>query len=115
MPGDPGRSITRVGHYFPPEIVEKLETTSSDKQVIDGTNVYETGQQEDAVFDLSALMEVFDSTIEQEDYVMGETAQQSIEAGHIDLFIFGRNEPALHHYHQTFRSELGLPPLERLT
>ncbi len=26
----------------------------------------------------------------------------------------GRNEPALHHYHNTFRAALNLPPLQRL-
>ena len=26
----------------------------------------------------------------------------------------GRNEPALHHYHNTFREALNLPPLERV-
>jgi hypothetical protein len=27
--------------------------------------------------------------------------------------VFGRNEPALHHYHNTFHEGLNLPPLER--
>jgi hypothetical protein len=25
--------------------------------------------------------------------------------------VFGRNEPALHHFHATYRAVLGLPPL----
>lgn len=28
--------------------------------------------------------------------------------------IFGRNEPALHHYHNTYREALGMEPLELL-
>ena len=26
--------------------------------------------------------------------------------------VFGRNEPALHHYHNTYREALGMPLLE---
>ena len=60
-------------------------------------------------------MEIFTSTIEQEDYLMGETTQRSAESGVIKEFIFGRNEPALHHYHNTYREALNLPPLEKVT
>lgn len=41
-------------------------------------------------------------------------AQQAAESGVIEYLQFGRNEPALHHYHNTFREALGMPPLERL-
>ena len=34
---------------------------------------------------------------------MGETTQKTAEAGLVKEFIFGRNEPALHHYHNTYR------------
>ena len=57
---------------------------------------------------------MFDSTIEQEDYLMGETTQQAAENGVLKHLIFGRNEPALHHYHNTFREALNLPPLEKV-
>jgi hypothetical protein len=63
---------------------------------------------------LSALTEVFDSTIEQEDYLMGEHQQRSAESGQLDHILFGRNEPALHHYHRHFREALGMSPLERM-
>jgi hypothetical protein len=36
------------------------------------------------------------------------------ESGTLEHLIFGRNEPALHHYHNTFREALNLPPLERV-
>lgn len=58
-------------------------------------------------------MEVFDSTIEHEDYVAAETTQQAAESGLLDCLLFGRNEPALHHFHNTYRAALGMPPLER--
>jgi hypothetical protein len=43
---------------------------------------------------------------------MGETTQRAAETGMMEHIIFGRNEPALHHYHQTFRAALQMPPLE---
>lgn len=45
---------------------------------------------------------------------MGEKAQQSAKSGLLTYLLFGRNEPALHHYHKTFREALNLPPLERM-
>jgi hypothetical protein len=62
--------------------------------------------------DIKATSEVFDSTIEQEDYAMGEGTQQAVESGALPYLIFGRNEPALHHMHNSYRAALGQPPLE---
>ena len=62
---------------------------------------------------LSASLEVFKSTIENEDYVMGEMQQQAAESGLLKEIIFGRNEPALHHFHNNYREALGEPLLER--
>lgn len=103
---NPGRSITRVHHYFSAEIIEIAAAQ-------------DTGPQQD-VYDperapsITAVNEIFDSTIEQEDYLMGETTQKTAEAGLVKEFIFGRNEPALHHYHNTYREALNLPPLEAI-
>jgi Ring hydroxylating alpha subunit (catalytic domain) len=57
---------------------------------------------------------VFNSTIENEDYVMGEEQQRTAESGRLGHFVFGRNEAPLHHYHNSFRAALGRPPLEVL-
>ena len=43
---------------------------------------------------------------------MGEYQQQSAENGLLKEVIFGRNEPALHHFHNSFRQALGLKALE---
>jgi len=59
-------------------------------------------------------LEVFKSTIENEDYVMGEMQQRAAEDGTLDEIIFGRNEPALHHFHMSFNEILGELPLQRL-
>ncbi|MGI9602770.1 MAG: aromatic ring-hydroxylating oxygenase subunit alpha [Acidimicrobiales bacterium] len=61
---------------------------------------------------LDVVTEVFDTTIEQEDYATAETAQRAAESGAVDHFVFGRNEPALHHVHDAYRAALGMEPLE---
>jgi len=112
---DPGRSITRVVHYFSREKIERTAATNGNAVTITADNAYDPrGIQGDVVLTLSAFTEVFDSTIEQEDYLMGETTQRSAETGHLSHVMFGRNEPALHHYHTHFREALGMPPLERI-
>ncbi len=112
-PQDPGRSITRVNHYFSRSAIEALEAAQVGDDKITADNVYDGEVRENALFGLDAIMEVFDSTIEQEDYAMGETTQQAAANGLLEYMIFGRNEPALHHYHNTFREALNQPPLQR--
>ena len=111
---NPGRSITRSSHYFSDYVLEQAKEAERIK--VDGNNVYDRKSREGqaSTFSIEATMEVFDSTIEQEDYRMGELAQASAENGGLEFVIFGRNEPALHHYHNTYRDALGLPPLEPL-
>ena len=60
-------------------------------------------------------MEIFRSTIEQEDYAMGEATQHAAESGLLDYLIFGRNEPALHHFHRCYREALDLSTLPTMT
>ena len=38
--------------------------------------------------------------------------QRAAETGMLKEIIFGRNEPALHHFHRNYREALGQPPLE---
>jgi len=61
---------------------------------------------------VEAQNEVIVSTIAQEDYAMGASTQSAIENGLLDHVIFGRNEPALHHFHNTFRAALDMPRLQ---
>jgi len=112
-PASPGRSLTRIGHYFSAEAIEAEKTSSVG--VIGPEDVYQFEAREQAsAFSLEASQEVFRSTIEHEDYLMGETTQQAAQSGVLDYLQFGRNEPALHHYHNTFREALNLAPLERV-
>ncbi|MEH6558909.1 MAG: hypothetical protein V7708_13995 [Oceanicoccus sp.] len=50
------------------------------------------------------------NVVRDEDYVVAASSHRGMAAGYMDHVIFGRNEPALHHY--TYREALNLPPLE---
>ena len=51
----------------------------------------------------------FAEIIRDEDDVMGESQQRAANAGALDRVVFGRNEPALRHDHQTYARKLGRP------
>lgn len=54
----------------------------------------------------------FSEIIRDEDYVAAATCHRGARSGALTHFTFGRNEPALHHYHNTYNQMLGLDPLE---
>lgn len=115
-PQQPGRSITRISHYATEESLEAFRQLKEQGVNLDAENVYDAGnfserRDEPTPYFLEASTEVFASTIEQQDYLMGEHQQIAAENGTLEHVLFGRNEPALHHYHRTFREALGLPPL----
>lgn len=87
-PNQPGRSISRVSFYAEARALETDPQLALDRA------------------------RVFGSVIRDEDYDVAEGSQQSAEAGLQEYVIFGRNEPALHHYHNTYREALGMAPLE---
>ena len=98
-----------IGHYFSREVLDR----SKEAATFDRNAVYDPDNRS-GLGSVEATMEVFKSTIEQEDYLMGETTQRAAESGILEYVQFGRNEPALHHYHNSFREALNLPPLERV-
>lgn len=49
-------------------------------------------------------------TVEEEDFPVGEGIQQSFKSGAQPHITFGRNEPALHHFHRTVRQALNMRP-----
>ena len=53
----------------------------------------------------------FNNVVEKEDYVMAATTQRTADAGIQSHVMFGRNEPALLHYHNVHRKGLGKPLL----
>ena len=111
--GQPGRSRTRFSHYFSEDALSLID--GGEKTVISDANVYDPNARDgNAIIAPAAAMEILDSTVEQEDFRMGESTQQNIESGLLDHLVFGRNEPALHHFHNGYREALGLAPLEQI-
>ena len=53
----------------------------------------------------------FASVIRDEDYVAAASSHKGLRSGNIDYLTFGKNEPALHHYHNTYREALGMQSL----
>jgi phenylpropionate dioxygenase-like ring-hydroxylating dioxygenase large terminal subunit len=87
-PNDPGRHTSHITFYLRPGVSQAADSTRSDQQ--------------------RSLAELFAAIIRDEDYVMSASQQASANSGALSHVVFGRNEPALHHYHNTFRGALGL-------
>jgi phenylpropionate dioxygenase-like ring-hydroxylating dioxygenase large terminal subunit len=89
-PKNVSRSISRISFYAPKFIIDNFADQFADS------------------------MNFFASIIRDEDYVAAASSQVGANAGVVEKFIFGRNEPALHHYHNTYREALGMEPLPLL-
>jgi len=63
---------------------------------------------------LTMISRGFGSIIRDEDYVVSASQQRTASSGVIGHVVFGRNEPALHHYHRTYRRMLNMEPLPLL-
>ena len=109
---NPGRSISHVSIYFRPEAYEAAIAMDSAarEQAVKDTYKFQEGATRSP--SIESALEVFTSTIEYEDYVMGEYQQQAAESGLAGEAIFGRNEPVLHHFHRSYREALGMPHFE---
>lgn len=98
--GDPNNSRSEVSWYaFSDETYQDIGI-SEDEQ--------------NATFSLADRMAAFAAVIDAEDHVIAASNQIGALSGAQDHLIFGRNEPALHHFHSTFRKALGQQPLETL-
>lgn len=114
-PENTGRSTSQVFAYYSQELID-MEKKARQTGTLSETNVDTAYDPEHrSIPTLAATMEIFTSTIEQEDYLMGEFQQKTAQNGLLEFVIFGRNEPPLHHFHKTFREVLGLSPLEKIT
>jgi hypothetical protein len=85
---DPDRSLSRVSFYARPDALAVDPAATR------------------------AVPQRFAEIIRDEDYVAAAAAHRGARSGLVDHFLFGRNEPALHHYHANYRQALGLTPLE---
>ncbi len=109
----PGRSVTRISFYLRPSVAAALAQAGG--ATVDAGNTYDRDARRGAdTIAPEATMEIFRSTIEAEDYAMGVDAQRAAESGLLRHMIFGRNEPALHHFHRGFSEALELPGPEVL-
>ncbi len=90
---DPGRHLSRIGFYVRPDADE--------------------GDAEVKEF-MEMMAQRFAEIIRDEDYVMSESQQAAANSGALAHVVFGRNEPTLHHYHNTYRRWLDEAPLPLL-
>ncbi|MFT5611291.1 MAG: phenylpropionate dioxygenase-like ring-hydroxylating dioxygenase large terminal subunit [Arenicella sp.] len=109
---DPGRSISRITSYFTQQALDMIDVTD-EEFIITPDKVYQRRKPKD-LFTPESSLEVFSSTIEQEDYLMGEHQQRTAKSGLITHSILGRNEAPLHHFHNSFRDALDMPPLDQV-
>ncbi len=87
-----GRSTSKLSFYASPSVFDEISGDELSLQI----------------------KQTFSDIIRDEDYAAASLSQRSAESGLIDHFVFGRNEPTLHHYHSTYNRLLGLPPLEKM-
>ncbi len=98
---NPHQSFSQIGFYMYPEMLEN-----------EGARAFAASRNMSVAELLATRMEGFASVIRDEDYVAAASGHRGALSGAQEYMIFGRNEPALHHYHNTYREALGLPPLE---
>jgi len=92
---NPNHSRSRISFYLDPTVTE-----------MQGRN------RDIDPLDIAQRMHGFADVIRDEDYVAAASSHIGAQSGAIDYVTFGRNEPALHHYHNTYRAALGMSPLE---
>ena len=109
-PDNVGRSITRMTHYSAQHMATELE--GEEVGSLEGKTWTEADMTKRLEFNLQTQTEIVHGTIEAEDYYMGEKSQLGAASGKVEYFIFGRNEPGLHHMHNNYREALGMPSLE---
>lgn len=93
---NPAKSRTHHSYYIHPDIRERL------RQQAEARN----NEEKESRFP------GFNHVIIDEDYAMAASTQVGALSGAQTHYTFGRNEPALHHYHNSHRLGLGLPLLE---
>ncbi len=97
LENSPHKSVSKISFYFYPEALEAANKMGVSPDT--GLNP------------LEELYSAFGSVIRDEDYVVAASSHKGLKSGNLDFLTFGRNEPALHHYHNTYREALGLQKL----
>ncbi|MBT3737240.1 aromatic ring-hydroxylating dioxygenase subunit alpha [Pseudomonadales bacterium] len=96
---DPNNSLSQINFYLHP-MIKDMEKNAENQEMFE---------------QIENRMQGFADVIDKEDYAAAALGHKGAHSGAIEYFTFGRNEPALHHYHNTYRDALGLPPLERIS
>ncbi|XOV85816.1 MAG: SRPBCC family protein [Pseudomonadota bacterium] len=92
---DPGKSFTHHRFFASPFYLEEMRKQEQ-----------QTGEPAEHRF------VGFNQIIVDEDYAVAASTQRNARSAAQTHFTFGKNEPALHHYHNAHRRGLGLPELE---
>jgi hypothetical protein len=100
-----------VSHFGMPHVKAAL-SSDAPATTLKADNVYSADPTARMEFDVTAAIELLVSTVEHEDYAAAEKTQIAASSGKLEHFLFGRNEPALHHFHNNYRAALGEAPLE---
>ncbi len=91
-PADPGRHTSHIAFYcWSDEMPESMRGEA-----------------------LKMMKERLGNVIRDEDYRVSASQQVTANSGAVEHVVFGRNEPALHHFHNTYRAVLGMDPLPLL-
>ena len=94
---NPHQSASQISFYLDPELSDEQPTQNR--------------QRDFDIEDVMQRMQGFAEVIRDEDYVAAAGAHRGATSGAQEYVTFGRNEPALHHYHNTYRAALDMPPL----
>ena len=103
LDNSPHRSVSKISFYFWPQVIKNLK-----EQGIDPSNIEEDHKAQ--ANDINPYSG-FGAIIRDEDYVAAAASHKGLRSETLDFMTFGKNEPALHHYHNTYREALGLDPL----
>lgn len=106
-----GQRVVDVLRMFPDENSPNRSRTAHAMYL--GPQAWEFFKNEPA--GVEGRFEGFNDIILKEDYFAAESTQIAAMSGRPEYFLFGRNEPALHHYHNTHRRGLGREPLPLIT
>jgi phenylpropionate dioxygenase-like ring-hydroxylating dioxygenase large terminal subunit len=96
---NPHRCRSEISFYLDPNIQEQLRNP----------------EQAERYREITERMTGFAEVIRDEDYVAAASSHRGATSGAQEYVTFGRNEPALHHYHNTYNEALGLEPLQRVS
>ena len=98
---NPHQSFSQIGFYTFPEALESEFAEMVAERMKMNVSDF-----------LNMRAKSFAQVIQDEDYLAAASQHRGAISGAQEYMIFGRNEPALHHYHNTYREALGMPPLQ---